>query len=118
MKAKMEMRFDTTWGNQILLEVSSELDNPSLHGTRDIAALMTHSLHAMLDEVRTEDERWRAEGEPRTSEEILAERGLARRRTEEEEGARVRREHERFEEMEREHATASQFHGRGGDDGD
>lgn len=74
MKLEMKMAIDTTWGNQIVLRAESELDNPHVLTTQEMSALMVHTLRLGLDEVRAENDRFRREPEPRTSEEALSER--------------------------------------------
>lgn len=57
MRAKIEQRIETTWGNQLAIDVEAELDNDSSMTTREVATLMVLTMKTLVEEVRSENER-------------------------------------------------------------
>lgn len=57
MLATMKMRMATTWGNDVELALSTELDNAHVLTTAEMFLLMTLSMRKMCDTVREQNER-------------------------------------------------------------
>lgn len=93
MQVQLKERIETTWGNQVEILVDSELDNPHVLTTRQIASLMTFTLRLFIEEIRAENER-----------EVLGDT-LERERA----PRRGGQEQERYEQMERERDVTAQL---------
>lgn len=92
MKATLRQTRGTVWGNNIEIELSTELDIPHKLSTADLALSMILTMHTFLQALRDEDDRAIEAGQTLTHE-MRADRPPPG------DGARQDRERERLTEM-------------------